>query len=63
MTFEDKVDKLAEEAIACTSEEQAIELIRRMQTLMHDRIETLRENLITVRPVGPVVQSAVKGSN
>jgi hypothetical protein len=63
MTFEEQVNKLAEEASACTSEEQAIELIRRMQTLMHDRIETLRENLITVPPVGPVVQSAVKGSN
>lgn len=63
MTFEDQINKLAEEAIACTCEEQAIELIRRMQALMHDRIEALRENLITVPPVGPVVQSAVKGSN
>lgn len=60
MTFEDQINRLAEEVIHCTSEEQAIELTRRMQALMHARIESLRENLITVPPVGPIVQSAVK---
>lgn len=60
MTFEDQINQLADEAIRCTSEEQAIELTRRMQALMHARIESLRENLITVPPVGPIVQSALK---
>ena len=63
MTFEDQINKLAGEAVACTSEEQAVVLARRMQVLMHERIEALRENLITVPPVGPVVQSAVKDPN
>ena len=63
MTFEDQINKLADEAIACTSEGQAVELVRRMQALMHERIEGLRENLITVPRVGPVVQSPMKGPN
>lgn len=63
MTFEDQIIRLAEEAIACTSEEQSVELVRRMKALMHERIEALRDNLITVPPVGPVVQSPVKGPN
>ncbi len=60
MTFEDQINKLAEEAIACTSEEHAVELIRRMHALMHERLEVLRESLVTVPPVGPVVQSTIK---
>lgn len=63
MTFEDQINKLAEDAIACASEDQAVELVRRMQSLMHERIESLRENLITVPLVGPVVQSTMRSPN
>lgn len=60
MTFEDQINQLAEEAIRCTSEAQAIELIHKIQALMHARIESVRGNLITLPPIGPVVQSAQK---
>ena len=56
MTFEDQVNKLAEEAISCTSEEQAVELIRFVASVDAPRIESLCKNLTSLRAVGPVVQ-------
>lgn len=56
MTFEDQIRELAEEAVSCISEKQAVELIRSLQVLMHHRIESLRKNLTSLRAVGPVVQ-------
>ncbi len=53
MTFEQQITKLCSEAIACKSEEEAVELVREIQTLMHKRIEELRGNLITLPPLGP----------
>ncbi len=51
--FEEQISALCQEVIACKSEEQAIELARRIQSLMHARIEELRGNLITLPPIGP----------
>ena len=45
--------KLCKEAIACESEKRAVELAREMQALMHKRVENLRQNLITLPPLGP----------
>ncbi len=53
MTFEQQIMKLCEEAVACKSEQRAIELAREMQALMHSRIEELRVHLITLPPLGP----------
>lgn len=53
MNFEEQIAQLCEEAIACKSEEQAVELVRRLQALMHTRIEQLRGNLINLPPIGP----------
>jgi len=56
MTFEDQISKLAEEAVSCTSEEQAVELTHRLQVLMHRRIESLREDVTAMASVGCIVQ-------
>ena len=53
VNFEEQIIALCEEVITCKSEEQAIELVRRMQSLMHTRIEELRGKLITLPPIGP----------
>lgn len=53
MNFEEQINQLCTEAIACKSEEKAVELARRMQSLVHARIEELRSNLVTLPPVGP----------
>lgn len=53
MNFEEQITQLCEEVIACESEEQAVELVRRLQVLMHTRIEQLRENLMNLPPIGP----------
>jgi hypothetical protein len=52
MTFEQQIMKLCEEVIACHSEREAIELTRRMQLLMHARIEELRNNLSNLPLLG-----------
>jgi hypothetical protein len=54
MTFEQQINCLCEKAVACKSEEEAVEIARQMQALMHNRIEELRSNLITLPPVGPI---------
>jgi hypothetical protein len=53
VNFEEQIIQLCEEVIACKSEEQAIELTRRIRSLMHTRIEELRGKLITLPPIGP----------
>ena len=53
MTFEQQILSLCEEAVACESEEEAMEIARHIQALLHARIEELRGNLISLPPVGP----------
>jgi hypothetical protein len=53
MNFDEQIMCLCQEAIACKCEADAVELARRMQALMHGRIEELRGNLITLPPIGP----------
>jgi hypothetical protein len=53
MTFEQRMGKLCKDAVASESEQEAVEILRQMQELMHNRIEELRGNLITLPPVGP----------
>jgi len=48
MTFEEHILKLCKEAVTCKSEAEAIELALQTQALMHERIEELRGNLITL---------------
>jgi hypothetical protein len=48
MTFEERVRQLCEQAAAAGSETEAIELARQAQSLIHDRIEGLRGNLLTM---------------
>ena len=48
MTFEQRVRQLCEQVAACASETEAIELTRQLQPLMHERIEILRGNLLTM---------------
>jgi hypothetical protein len=48
MTFEERVRDLCEQAARSTSETEGIELARQLQVLMHDRVEELRGNLLTM---------------
>jgi hypothetical protein len=57
MTFKNQIKKLAAKAIACTSEEEAVEKVQRMQVLMHTRVEEVRNNLITLSALGIIVPS------
>ena len=52
MTFEQQIHKLCEEAIACRCEDDAIAVTRRIQMLMHARIEELRGNLSNLPLLG-----------
>ena len=54
MTFEQEIGKLCLEVIACTSDQEAVELTRRMQGLMHKRIQEVRGNLMTLPSLGPI---------
>ena len=54
MTFEQQINRLSQQDVACKSEEEAVDIARQMQELMHNRIEELRSNLITLPPVGPI---------
>ena len=53
VTFEEHIRKLCADVAACNSGDEAVELIRTVQALIHTRIEALRSNLITVPPIGP----------
>ena len=52
MTFEEQVRKMCEDAVACESEHEAIEIIRKLRAMVHSRIENTRSNLITLPPIG-----------
>lgn len=53
MTVEEQIVKLCEEAAACESEADAVELARRARALMHARVDELRSNLTTLQQVAP----------
>jgi hypothetical protein len=56
MTFEERVRQLCEQAAAAGSETEAIDLVRQAQSLIHDRIEGLRGNLLTM-PLGSTLKA------
>jgi hypothetical protein len=53
MTFEERVRELCKQVAACNSEIEAIGLARQLQSLVHERIEGLRGNLLTMPLLGP----------
>jgi hypothetical protein len=53
MIFEKQITNLCEEAAACKSETEAIELAQRARNLMHARVDELRSNLNTLQQVAP----------
>ena len=53
MDFENQILQLCQEIIACQSEEESVKLTRRMQELLHRRIEELRSNVSTLPLVSP----------
>ena len=53
MTFEERVREMCEQAAACGSEIEAIGLVRQLQSMMHERVEELRGNLLTMPSLGP----------
>jgi len=53
MTFEDQVRKLCEEVVPSKSDEEAAELARRLQKLIHPHVEDVWFNLIILPPLGP----------
>jgi hypothetical protein len=55
MTFEEQLKHLCQKIVACKSDEEAVELARRMQALMHARVEELRSNLIALPTIGPTI--------
>jgi hypothetical protein len=52
MTFEQQIHELCQEAIACQSEEDAVSVAKRIQVLMHARIEELRSNISSLPLLG-----------
>ena len=46
--FEERIRKLCEQVTASSSDTEAVDLARQLQSLMHERVEELRRNL----PVG-----------
>jgi hypothetical protein len=53
MTFQESVRELCEHAAACNSDIEAIGLVRQLQSMMHERVEELRGNLLTMPSLGP----------
>ena len=53
MTFEERVRLLCDRVATSDSESEAIELARQLQSLMHERVEELRGNLLTMPLFGP----------
>jgi hypothetical protein len=47
MDFENHIRELCQEILTCQTEEEAVDLTRRMQELLHRRIEDLRSNVST----------------
>jgi hypothetical protein len=45
MTFEEEIRRLCREAISCTSDEEATAIARRIQALIHERMDEFRGNL------------------
>jgi hypothetical protein len=58
MTFEECIRELCEQAAACASETGAVELARQLRSLMHERVEELRGNLLTMPLFGPTSKVA-----
>jgi hypothetical protein len=53
MTFEERVRQLCDHVATSGSETEAIELARQLQSLMHERVEEVRGNLLTMPLLGP----------
>jgi hypothetical protein len=53
MTFEERVRELCKQVATCNSEIEAIGLVRQLQSLMHERVQELRGNLLTMPSLGP----------
>jgi hypothetical protein len=53
MTFEERVRHLCNQVATSGSETEAIQLARQLQSLMHERVEELRGNLLTMPLLGP----------
>lgn len=51
MTFEEQIEELCREALVCSSDDAAVEIIREMQALMHFRIEQLRSKLTVLASI------------
>jgi hypothetical protein len=58
MTFEERVRALCERAASSDSETEAIELARQVQSLMHQRVEELRGNLLVMPLLGSTSRDA-----
>jgi len=43
MEFEDRIRNICEELVACTSQAESLVLCKRLQALMHERIEETRK--------------------
>ena len=58
MTFEERVRVLCEQAANSDSETEEIELARQVQSLMHQRVEELRGNLLVMPLLGSTSRDA-----
>jgi hypothetical protein len=58
MTFEERVRVLCEQAASSDSETEEIELARQVQSLMHQRVEELRGNLLVMPLLGSTSRDA-----
>jgi hypothetical protein len=48
MTFEERIQALGQEAVACNRGQEAVDVTRRIQMLMHGRIGQVRAKLETL---------------
>jgi hypothetical protein len=53
MTFEERVRELCGRVATCNSEIEAVKLARQLQSLVHERVEEPRGNLLTMPSLGP----------
>ena len=47
-SFEERVQDLCKQVTACETDTEAVELVRQLQLVLHERIEHLRGNLRTL---------------
>jgi len=48
--FEERVQQMCKQIVACKTEEEAVELVQQLKALLHDRIEHLKGNQGNLKP-------------